>query len=133
MSRNYVPPPPWSEGQCGWNPCSPTVAAALPGHAGPPCSSALERAERAQRAERAHDTEWSRDPSSRIPWAELLKRTHDVDALACPCGGRLRFIAVITDREVARDLLESLGLPSTPPPLARARGPDFVDPIPDDG
>jgi hypothetical protein len=27
---------------------------------------------------------------ARIDWAALLKRIYDVDALACPCGGRLR-------------------------------------------
>jgi hypothetical protein len=39
------------------------------------------------------------EPSSRIPRAEPLKRVHDVDALACPCGGRLRFIALILDAD----------------------------------
>jgi hypothetical protein len=70
--------------------------------------------------------------SSRIPWAELLKRVHDVDALACPCGGRLRFIALILEPEVAREILESLHLPSEPPPLARARSPDVRDEAPVD-
>jgi Putative transposase/Transposase zinc-binding domain len=37
---------------------------------------------------------------ARIDWATLLKRVHDVDALACPCGGRLRVIALITEPEV---------------------------------
>jgi hypothetical protein len=67
------------------------------------------------------------EPSSRIPWAELLKRVHDVDALACPCGGRLRFIALILDPEVAQAILETLDLPSRPPPVARARAPDLRD------
>jgi len=60
-------------------------------------------------------------PSARIPWAELLRRVYDIDALSCPCGGRLRFISVITEREVARDFLDSVGLPSAPPP-SRAPG-----------
>jgi hypothetical protein len=64
---------------------------------------------------------------SRIPWAELLKRVHDVDALVCPCGGRLRFIALILEPAVAQAILESLHLPSRPPPLARARAPDDWD------
>jgi hypothetical protein len=34
-----------------------------------------------------------RAPLPHIPWEELLRRTYDVDALRCPCGGRLRFIA----------------------------------------
>ena len=69
--------------------------------------------------------------TARIPWAELLKRTYDLDALACPCGGRLQFIAVISDPEVASDILERWGLPTGPPPRARARSPDLWDPIPD--
>ncbi|HWA78502.1 MAG TPA: transposase [Polyangiaceae bacterium] len=64
---------------------------------------------------------------SRIPWAELLKRVYDVDALACSCGGRLRFIALILESDVARRHLDSLGLESTPPPITRARSPDFAD------
>jgi hypothetical protein len=66
-----------------------------------------------------------RCPSARIEWAELLKRVHDVDALACTCGGRLRFIALVTEPETARAILESLSMPSEPPPVARARSPDI--------
>src|SRR5450432_2537703 len=73
-----------------------------------------------------------REPSTRIDWAELLKRVHDVDALACPCGGRLKFIALILDEDAARAILRSLRLPSEPPPVARARSPDWLDPIPVD-
>ena len=73
-----------------------------------------------------------RPARARIDWAELLKRTYNVDALACPCGGRLRFISVITERDVARDILESVGLASASPPRARARSPALLDPIPDD-
>jgi len=73
-----------------------------------------------------------REPSTRIDWAELLKRVHDVDALACPCGGRLKFVALILDEDPARAILESLHLPSEPPPIARARSPDWFDPIPVD-
>jgi hypothetical protein len=58
---------------------------------------------------------------------------YDVDALACSCGGRLRFIALILESDVARSILDSLGLDSAPPPIARARSPDFADypPAPD--
>jgi hypothetical protein len=62
-----------------------------------------------------------RAPPARIDWAELLKRIHDVDALACPCGGRLRFIALILEEQVARKVLDSLGLQSRAPPLDTAR------------
>jgi hypothetical protein len=71
-------------------------------------------------------------PSARIDWAELLKRIYDVDALACPCGGRLRFIALILDEELACEILDRLGLPSRAPPVAKARAPDWVEPPPDD-
>ena len=73
-----------------------------------------------------------RTGAGRIPWAELLKRTYDIDSLACVCGGRLRFISVILDPDVARGILKSLHLPSEPPPIARARSPDVRDALPDD-
>jgi hypothetical protein len=72
------------------------------------------------------------EPSTRIDWAELLKRVHDVDALACPCGGRLKFVALILDEDPARAIIESLRLPSEPPAIARARSPDWLDPSPVD-
>lgn len=73
-----------------------------------------------------------RATGAQIPWAELLKRTYDVDALACSkCGDRLRFIAVISDREVAREILTAMGEEPDRPIVARARSPawdDGVDP-----
>jgi hypothetical protein len=76
-----------------------------------------------------HQRDRRRSPSvsSRIDWAELLKRTYDIDALACSCGGRLSFIATILDPPVAQSILASLGLPATAPPMARARSPDSFD------
>jgi hypothetical protein len=70
--------------------------------------------------------------SGYIDWAELLKRVHDVDALACPCGGRLRFIALITEKDAAQTILKAMGLPIEPPPVARARSPDLLDDLPPD-
>ena len=65
-------------------------------------------------------------PPWRLDWATLLSRIHRVDALKCPeCGGRLRFIAVITETDTAKRILDSMGLPSEPPPVARARAPDY--------
>ena len=61
----------------------------------------------------------------RIDWATLLRRVHSVDALACPCGGRLKFVDVITEPATAREILRSVGLPTDPPPIAKARSPDF--------
>ncbi|MBN4059063.1 transposase [Endomicrobium sp. AH-315-J14] len=57
---------------------------------------------------------------ARIDWAMLLARVYDVDALACPCGGRLRFIATITEPATARRILEAVGLPSEPPSFTPA-------------
>ncbi|MBM4361376.1 MAG: hypothetical protein FJ104_01755 [Deltaproteobacteria bacterium] len=56
-----------------------------------------------------------------------------MDALRCPCGGRLRFVAVILDAEAARETLDALGRPATPPPISPAGSLDFADPLtPDD-
>ena len=60
----------------------------------------------------------------RVDWATLLRRSFSVDVLECPkCHGRLRVVAVITEREAARRILAHLGLPTEPPPVARARDP----------
>jgi Putative transposase len=68
-----------------------------------------------------------RQPRTDIDWATLLRRVYDLDALACRCGGRLRVITLITEPAVARAILDSVGLPSQPPPVARARSPDDHD------
>jgi hypothetical protein len=62
-----------------------------------------------------------RRPDSKIPWAELLQRVFLEDVLACPCGGRRKVIAFITERKVVKRILEHLGLPTTGPPIAPAR------------
>jgi hypothetical protein len=102
------------------------VAQKVTQNRGPPARSASNAA--AIPASPRADPDQS-DPAacSRIPWAELLKRVHDVDALACPCGGRLRFIALILEPAVAQAILESVQPPSRPPPIARARAPDDWD------
>lgn len=71
---------------------------------------------------------------SRIDWATLLWRVHDVDALACECGARLRFIDLFADAVRAQAELEALGLggPDTPRPdsarpSSRARDPTVQD------
>ncbi len=59
-------------------------------------------------------------PPRRTAWADLLKRVFEVDALVCPeCGGRMRILAAITDPDVARRILDCLGLPPRAPPIAR--------------
>jgi hypothetical protein len=42
--------------------------------------------------------------------------SREVDSLACRrCGGRLEFVSLVTDERIARETLESMGLPSEPP------------------
>jgi hypothetical protein len=62
--------------------------------------------------------------AERESWSELMRSTFGLDVLACPrCGDRLRYIATITDPQVARRILEHLNLPARAPPLAPARTP----------
>src|ERR1700730_18465491 len=72
--------------------------------------------------------------SPRVDWASLLRLSFSVDVLDCPkCRGRLRVVAVITEREPVRRILAHLGMPTEPPALARARDPtdepDAVDAV----
>jgi hypothetical protein len=54
----------------------------------------------------------------RLPWAELLQRVFELDALRCPrCGEPMRMVSAIEDPEVARKILECLDLPARAPPL----------------
>ncbi|MCP5055691.1 MAG: hypothetical protein GY937_03080, partial [bacterium] len=67
----------------------------------------------------------------RTAWADLLQRVFEVDALCCPrCGEPMRLLAAIEDPDVARKILECLGLPARGPPLGAAPGPS-VDSDPD--
>jgi hypothetical protein len=62
--------------------------------------------------------------SPRIDWANLLRRSFDVDVLVCPtCGERLRVLGQVTDPAMVGLVLESVGLPTEPPRVARARDP----------
>ena len=58
-----------------------------------------------------------------VDWATLLKRVFLLDVLACVCGGQRRALAVIRDLQVARKILEHLGLPSKPLPPGRVEEP----------
>ncbi len=60
----------------------------------------------------------------RLLWAELLLRTFDVDALACPfCAGRMRIISTIMKADVIRAILKSLGISPDAPFIHPSRGP----------
>ena len=103
----------------------PTVALVEPLAAAP----APERAASIGKRRHSVDLPVSPAESSRIDWAQLLKRTYDIDALSCSCGGRLTFIATILEPTVACSILKSLGMEPRPPPTARARSPDWIDDI----
>ena len=61
---------------------------------------------------------------SRTTWAVLLKRVFLVDALTCPkCNGRMKILAVITDPDPVRAILDNLGIPSQAPRRKAARPP----------
>ena len=57
----------------------------------------------------------------RLDWASLLRRSFQVDVLECArCGGRLRVLGEVTDPAMVRLVLESLGMPTEAPLVARA-------------
>ncbi|WP_437651489.1 hypothetical protein [Sorangium sp. So ce362] len=62
---------------------------------------------------------------ARIAWASLLRLVYLEDVLACPCGGRRRLVADISEREAIVAILTHLGILTVPPPIARARDPSF--------
>jgi hypothetical protein len=60
-------------------------------------------------------------PRRNYAWALLMARVFEFDVLKCPdCGGRLRMLAAIHPPLNTRKILESMGLPSRAPPVARA-------------
>jgi hypothetical protein len=60
------------------------------------------------------------------PWAELLRRTFQLDVLACPrCDGRMRLLAMVTEPTSVARYLRALGEPTDAPARAPARGPPF--------
>jgi Putative transposase len=71
--------------------------------------------------------------SPRIDWANLLRRSFDVDVLACAtCRGRLRVLGEVNDPAIVRLVLESVGLPAEAPRVARARDPTELFATPDE-
>jgi hypothetical protein len=63
--------------------------------------------------------------AARLDWAGLLRRVYLEDVLACPCGGRRRILSDVTEKAAIMAILQHLGLPTEPPPIARARSPSF--------
>src|SRR4051812_2881689 len=59
-------------------------------------------------------------------WAELLRRTFDIDVLDCPkCHGRMKLLAMITDGNSAQRSLPKLGEPTDLPARSPSRGPPY--------
>jgi hypothetical protein len=65
-------------------------------------------------------------PPTRLPWAELLRRVWDLDALRCACGGRMQPIALIQDPDEAERYLRHVDQFTPLPAAARSRGPPAV-------
>jgi hypothetical protein len=59
-------------------------------------------------------------------WAELLKRTFDIDVLECPnCHGRMKLLAMITAGKSIERYLAKLGEPTDVPGRSPSRGPPY--------
>jgi hypothetical protein len=95
----------------------------------PLSAAALPRAESAPLASSHDASEQLRFMRlSRLTWATLYQRVFDIAPLECSsCGGRMRFVEVIQDIGRARSELRRRDLPDEPPPLSRARSPDWTD------
>jgi len=73
---------------------------------------------------------------ARFLWALLLARIYEILPLRCMlCGAEMHIIAFITEPPAVNMILRHLGEPTTPPEVARARGPPLWDqaaePVPD--
>jgi hypothetical protein len=59
--------------------------------------------------------------SPRLDWATLLRRTHGVDVFQCTkCGGRLRVVEVVSDKNEAAKIWGAIESGEAPEPRARA-------------
>jgi len=100
-----------------FGPASAWRGEVIPGLSAPLTAAEEEVLEPRPAADPAKD----RPVPSRIPWAELLLRIFREDVLRCPCGGRRKVVASITEKKIIQGILEHLGLPTTGPPIAPAR------------
>ena len=67
-----------------------------------------------------------RGASNYRPWAELLTRSFGVDVLECPrCQGRMRLIAMVTERSSLRRFLTGVGERGDVPERSPSRGPPY--------
>ena len=77
---------------------------------------------RARRRKHVVPTENGPRPKN-ITWAALMKHGLGLDVLACPCGGRMKLIATVLDKESLARLLPAHGLRVRALPIAPARAP----------
>ncbi len=70
--------------------------------------------------------------AARYTWAMLIARIYDrrkslwdeVFPLICPkCGGEMKIIAFINEKDEVQKILKHLGVPTEPPKMAKARDP----------
>ena len=67
----------------------------------------------------AEESQKKKTKRKNYTWAELIQRVFAADATTCgKCGGKLRLISPIHPPVATRKILDHLGLPSRPPPLA---------------
>jgi hypothetical protein len=74
---------------------------------------------------RASDLPPKRCGSHYRPWAELLKRTFDIEVRCPRCEARMDLVALVTDPASIRRVLRHLGEPTDPPAREPARGPPY--------
>jgi hypothetical protein len=80
----------------------------------------------AEAAPEAGKAEAPKRPGTYRPWAELLKRTFDVDVLVCPtCRGRMRLVAMVTDPKSIARFLAGIGELAEVPSRSPSRGPPY--------
>jgi len=52
--------------------------------------------------------------NTRLDWVTLLKRVYNIDAVASPCGGCLKFEELVVERDKMREHLQQRGLSPEP-------------------
>lgn len=79
-----------------------------------------------EKVETECDPKRGRGAGTYTPWAELLKRTFAIDVLECPsCQGRMRLLAMITERASVRRFLAQRGELVEVPERSPSRGPPY--------
>ena len=80
----------------------------------------------ARRASVVPDDEEHRRPKNPT-WAACMQHGLGIDVLACPCGHRMKLVAVIFDKHSLARLLKEHSLPNRILPIAPARAPPQTD------